>query len=341
MTIILISLLSALLGFMILVYIRRYDIWEPEPLHKLLVVTLTGGLLAFGLALILYRVAGWFIPHDSSNTIIRSYLVIGPVEELSKLASFLILYFMMFHRHIDEPIDAIIYMSSIALGFSLYENVLYSQQYGASVIVFRYFVASPAHILFSVPMALPAEAMLNRAAGKTQLIKFWMLSSLLHGTWDVLVYHRTFAFLFAVLLFIMFSLAKNRISRGLLSSQYYPDIRDFFSHGTAGDTEDVYCVKCRDDRTLPVIDNGGIEYYHCGNCGSTIVSRDMAFRIIRLFFATFEDLTKEYLPSRNDNQLYTIRECVYIDDEQDFGILDIDELVSRTDEKRFDASYRE
>ncbi len=47
---------------------------------------------------------------------------------------------------LDEPIDALIYSMTVALGFAILENVLYAMHYGPGTLIIRHFMSVPIHM---------------------------------------------------------------------------------------------------------------------------------------------------------------------------------------------------
>ena len=91
---------------------RKEDKLHPEPRRKVALAFL-GGILAVSIVLPIEKVIFSFFDNQISNTTI--YLWAG-TEEIVK---FIIIYLIAFKsREMDEPIDAVIYMITGALGFS-------------------------------------------------------------------------------------------------------------------------------------------------------------------------------------------------------------------------------
>lgn len=92
------------------------DRCKPEP-KKLIFLSFLGGALAVPLVLPLQH---WALTYLSGTSVLVAWAV---AEELFKFgAAYLI---ALRNRALDEPIDAIIYMITAALGFSALENTLF------------------------------------------------------------------------------------------------------------------------------------------------------------------------------------------------------------------------
>lgn len=127
----------------------------PEPAGHLLLTLLLGGaaaLLAKGLYISLGVVNLRFDAFELAATnpaglFVYALLVIGPVEELSKLLPFVLI--VLRFREFDEPIDGIIYASFIGLGFAAAENLYYLQFLSPLEAAARGFASPVVHIVFA------------------------------------------------------------------------------------------------------------------------------------------------------------------------------------------------
>lgn len=94
----------------------REDSYKPEP-YFLIAITFIAGMAVVPLALPLQRLAIDLYP----NTNVMLIWVV--IEELLKYAVALAIVF--WNRDVDEPIDMVIYLIVIALGFAALENALF------------------------------------------------------------------------------------------------------------------------------------------------------------------------------------------------------------------------
>jgi protease PrsW len=94
----------------------REDRESPEP-YLLIALAFIGGMMVVPLALPLQKLA---IETYTGDNLVLVWVII---EEVLKYAIALI--FVLWNRAVDEPIDVIIYMVTIALGFAALENALY------------------------------------------------------------------------------------------------------------------------------------------------------------------------------------------------------------------------
>ena len=94
----------------------REDKERPEP-YLLIALAFIGGMMVVPLALPLQKLA---IETYSGNNLVFVWVII---EETLKYAAALLM--ILWNRAVDEPIDVIIYMITIALGFAALENALF------------------------------------------------------------------------------------------------------------------------------------------------------------------------------------------------------------------------
>lgn len=126
----------------------REDKARPEP-KSLIASAFIAGMLIVPIVLPIQKYA---LDHYRGDNLIFVWVII---EEVLKYAAALIV--VLWHKAVDEPIDAIIYMISIALGFAALENTLFifnmldMGDYTNSVLTgqFRFLGATLLHVLAS------------------------------------------------------------------------------------------------------------------------------------------------------------------------------------------------
>ena len=146
-----IILLSVLVsGGLWLRYIYSYDRIEPEPISVVLKIIFLGGLISSIIAGSLNEffsyLTGIKIASEKLSFSESFYLssFVGFNEEIVKAVT--TYYLVRNLKDLDEPIDAIIYSTSVGLGFSLFENIQYAEQFGVISVLVRSFSAMPLHI---------------------------------------------------------------------------------------------------------------------------------------------------------------------------------------------------
>jgi len=123
--------------------LRRKDLFSPEPLLFLAKIMVLGGILS-AIPAGLLNIA---IEYFHSNSVINN-LLIGFNEELCKLLIVTVL--LKNQAYFDEPVDGIIYASTLALGFASVENIVYINRYGLDALLPRHFISVPAHLSFAM-----------------------------------------------------------------------------------------------------------------------------------------------------------------------------------------------
>lgn len=134
--------------------IYRYDRFEPEPIKCVLLIGAFGGIMSS-------------LPSALFNNVMASFLGIGnfllntSIAEAPSVKVFLFSIFIGFNeefwksftavmilkkfKQFNEPIDALIYSMSLALGFAAFENIGYTVAGGLGTLLIRSFTAVPLH----------------------------------------------------------------------------------------------------------------------------------------------------------------------------------------------------
>ena len=131
----------------------REDRVHPEP-RSLIISAFIAGMLIVGAVLPLQQYA---MERFSGNDLIFVWVII---EEILKYTAALMVVF--WHKAVDEPIDTIMYMITIALGFSALENTLFiynplsDGDFANSVLTgtFRFLGATLLHVLASATVGV-------------------------------------------------------------------------------------------------------------------------------------------------------------------------------------------
>jgi hypothetical protein len=184
---------------------------------------------------------------------LMSFLLIGPLEELSKLAA----VWLAVYRRPDfrEPLDGIIYSSTAAIGFASVENIVYLGYLGPGILISRALFATPAHVMFSSMWGYSLGVARFRREGELLTVaKGLLVSALLHGTYNFLVaLHPKTA---------MLSLLPLMIFMGWLMNRRMHDFKHRLPFPELGKGALVYCPNC--GAYTPE------EAETCNRCGSPI-----------------------------------------------------------------------
>jgi RsiW-degrading membrane proteinase PrsW (M82 family) len=176
------------------VYHYQKDRLLPEPVSMLLLAFVLG-MLAVGVSMLLYRALGWMgwrfdagALADSTPLGLLAYamLVIGPVEEFSKLLPFALV--IMRSRYLDEQVDGIVYASFIGLGYAAVENWQYLNFLTTVEAYARGFASPVVHMVFASIWGLwMTRAHLGKRSVLAAGIKGLLVAAGLHGVYDFLV----------------------------------------------------------------------------------------------------------------------------------------------------------
>lgn len=179
-------------------WLRRYDRFEPEPIRSLLLVGILGGFVSGQVAGIGNDLATRFLgltpglggflssgePLPAGQALALAMFV-GFNEEIVKAVAAVL--FTRLFGSVDEPVDAILYAMITALGFAVVENILYAMQFGEGVLLSRYLLPTPMHVVLAL--------LWGNAWAKGRFLQpqrpLWLVmapsvcvASVLHGGWD-------------------------------------------------------------------------------------------------------------------------------------------------------------
>ncbi|MDP3962523.1 MAG: PrsW family glutamic-type intramembrane protease [bacterium] len=144
------ALLAGILPAMLWLWFwLKEDNLHPEPRNILAITFIAGGVSVI-IAIIFEKIAQDFIT-DS----VYKYVVWAAIEEIVKFSAVAIV--ALRSKYMDEPIDAMIYCITVALGFSALENALFilsplnSGQLAASIVTgnLRFIGATLVHVVSS------------------------------------------------------------------------------------------------------------------------------------------------------------------------------------------------
>jgi RsiW-degrading membrane proteinase PrsW (M82 family) len=172
-------LLAMLPGMAWLAWFLHKDRYEPEPR------SLVAKAFAYGMgALLVARLVETAV----ANALhlprwVFLACVVAPLEECLKFA---VVRFRFFpDPEFNEPVDGIVYATTVGIGFSTLENAFYMYSAGEGVLVFRGIASTLVHLGCS---GLTGYALGRLKFGhKHWLRKFVLAATVLHAVFDVLV----------------------------------------------------------------------------------------------------------------------------------------------------------
>lgn len=204
-----------------LLFWLREDKIHPEPPRVILSCFLLGGVAVFA-SVVSERFA---LPYVENNLYLLVFIW-AIIEEVFKYWGALVGGFM--REWYNEPIDAIIYMLTTALGFAAFENTLYilnsvnSNGFLESLVVsnFRFIGASMLHFLSSIVLGsfIAFSFYKKRSARRIYMFCGLLTAILLHTGFNLLIIegalrHTTVAFLLVWIFIVAFIAIIERIKK--------------------------------------------------------------------------------------------------------------------------------
>lgn len=178
-----------------LLFLRKRDKYEPEPLHAMLYVLVIGGFASTFFAslgnVLVDNISDLKFSHVIANggsaslsNALGLFIPSAFVEEFFKYSA--AFWLIRHNKHVNEPVDGIIYAVTVGLGFSLFENFLYAAQFGGTIVFPRLLFAVPLHmataaiwgIYFSVTLAKHEKLVYLNG------LPYFLLAVALHGVWN-------------------------------------------------------------------------------------------------------------------------------------------------------------
>ena len=229
--------LAIIPGLLLIIYVYRKDKVEKEPLGLILRIIIYG-IISCIAAGYLEQLESNFLPKYQEGTVeyavMTSFCMAAFVEEIVKFLAMRLGSWR--YQGFNYRFDGIVYGVSAAVGFAVYENIMYVAMYGFQTAVVRAFTAIPLHafcgVFMGVMYSYSKKASILGQGGKSVLFTIFalLLPMLIHGTYD------TFAFLgergtipllvFVVILYIAAISTINRMSREDYRAGFYPQARN-------------------------------------------------------------------------------------------------------------------
>jgi RsiW-degrading membrane proteinase PrsW (M82 family) len=149
-------------------------------------------------------------------------LVAPPLEEAAKLLGALAVI-AVFRRLVEEPVDAVVYATTIGFGFAAAENVQYftaaSGDPGLLAVLFVVRSVGTA-VMHGVAAGLAGLAIGRRRLGHPRgrvWMHGWVTATLVHGAWNLFAYLGTLGLALGVLLLVLSLVVYVRGFRELLA----------------------------------------------------------------------------------------------------------------------------
>lgn len=229
--------LAIIPGLLLIIYVYKKDKVEKEPLG-LIIRILIYGVISCIAAGFLEQLESNFLPQYPQGSVQyavqTSFCMAALVEETVKFLAMRLGSWR--YQGFNYRFDGIVYGVSAAVGFAVYENVMYVAMYGLQTAIVRAFTAIPLHafcgVFMGVMYSYSKKASILGQGGKCVMYTIFalLLPMLIHGTYD------TFAFLgergtipllvFVVILYIAAISTINRMSREDYRAGFYPQARN-------------------------------------------------------------------------------------------------------------------
>jgi RsiW-degrading membrane proteinase PrsW (M82 family) len=319
--------MSFVIGIFLTNHIRSYDVHEKEPLLKMIMVVLWGGVWSVGIAVFTYKLLGKAGIGRIDN-LFGAFFVIGPVEEAAKFLALLSSYFL-FRKEMNEPTDGLIYMTCVALGFSLIENYFYATHtlHSGNLLFIRLFITTPLHIFSSIFMGIAFFEIVKLRTGAGILMASFCYASFVHGLFDAIVFSKWI--LPVLLMVIWFSRiwALSLLNYTTAKSPFRRDLKAFIKNSQAQRRKGLECLNCgslNDKDTYPAKD---FSVQKCDQCPRYIATKYSLFKIFHVFGSTFEDLSPHYEEAKYYNRQYsTLIKANWVSDEKNVANFLLEEL---------------
>lgn len=176
------AILPALLLCVLIYFLDKYDREAIAPLGLSFVLGMLSALPAVGIQWLAVK-AGIEDSNHIMLLLINVFIVVALSEELVKLA---ILFLYPYRQSFfDEPLDGIVYMMMIGMGFATVENLIYAQKFGMETTLVRSFTAVPAHAIFAVILGYFVGLSKFVDLDRKKLIgKGLLITVIIHGIYD-------------------------------------------------------------------------------------------------------------------------------------------------------------
>ena len=229
--------LAIIPGLLLIIYVYRKDKVEKEPLGLIIRIRIYGVISCIA-AGFLEQLESQFLPQYPQGSVEyavqTSFCMAALVEETVKFLAMRLGSWR--YQGFNYRFDGIVYGVSAAVGFAVYENVMYVAMYGLQTAIVRAFTAIPLHafcgVFMGVMYSYSKKASILGQGGKCVMYTIFalLLPMLIHGTYD------TFAFLgergtipllvFVVILYIAAISTINKMSREDYRAGFYPQARN-------------------------------------------------------------------------------------------------------------------
>ncbi len=174
--------------------------------------------LVFWISPLLGRALGLRLSGNWLDDFLFIFIQVAGLEELAKVLAFG-LSFLLMRKHFNEPLDYLIYCSLSALGFSAFENILYFNSAGASIIVARGILSTVGH-MFNTALFAYGIILFRFRYRKSRpgiILLFFVLAALAHTFYNFPLMHQGMR-LYGYLLTLVYFLSTISIYAAILNN---------------------------------------------------------------------------------------------------------------------------
>lgn len=281
-------IVSLFVGVLCVIYIRSKDRFEKEPFALMLLASVWGGIWSYTFSGFLYNYLWSWGLYDLENAR-GAFLVIGPVEEISKLTALLSLY-VIIRKQLNEPVDGLLYMACIAVGYSLIENYYYALDAtsgGGLILMLRILICTPVHINCSAFMGLAFYFWLQNRRAYPLMIVAFLYAIIVHGIYDLFIFKGYLIVILALTIWLMYKFAAMLLGYATAKSNFRYDLHSFL---TAAPHKFLFtgppCPICENKaaRSTWILSSNRIQ--KCAQCDHFIITTAGLRTILHHFVAT-------------------------------------------------------
>ena len=183
-------------GVAIMLYIYWKDSHDREPIRHLFICFLLGILSAVMAVLIDKALVPvqteMTVPNSIGDKFFTAFIMAAVVEELCKF--FMCRMYAYPKKDFNEPLDGIVYMVMVAMGFATIENILYvfaNPENGIQTGIARMLLAVPGHACWGVILGyFMGMGKFKQRFKIMYILTGLLLAILLHGTYDAFIFLR-------------------------------------------------------------------------------------------------------------------------------------------------------
>ena len=176
-----------------LYFLLKEDARCPEPRHMIL-IAIVAGAVAVPLSLPLEHLAILNLPTENPSPGFPVILAWASIEEVMKFAVAVVL--VLWRREVNESIDFVIYMITVALGFAAVENMLFLIQPLAQGHVITGIATQNLRFVGSTLVHVTSSAIIGFMLAFTYMThKYWRLPAVILGLILAISLHTLFNFL--------------------------------------------------------------------------------------------------------------------------------------------------